>query len=100
MTGSVLVERLFDGTTDRSRMGRVRKLWREHLQLSSDDELKQLIMGLRIFEGYRSLDELRASINLKAQIVGVLACSAADSDFRYDELARQLKVRAAQQADP
>ncbi len=30
--GSVLVERLFDGTTDRSRMGRVRKLWREHLQ--------------------------------------------------------------------
>ena len=98
--GSVLVERLFDGTTDRSRMGRVRKLWREHLQLSSDDELKQLIMGLRIFEGYRSLDELRASINLKAQIVGVLACSAADSDFRYDELARQLKVRAAQQADP
>ena len=91
--GSVLVERLFDGTTDRSRMGRVRKLWREHLQLSSDDELKQLIMGLRIFEGYRSLDELRASINLKAQIVGVLACSAADSDFRYDELARQLKVR-------
>jgi hypothetical protein len=91
--GSVLVERLFDGTTDRSRMGKVRRLWRDHLQLSTNEELKQVVIGLRIFEGYRSLDELRASINLRAQVVGVLACNAADSDFRYDELARQLKVR-------
>jgi hypothetical protein len=91
--GSVLVERLFDGTTDRSRMGKVRKLWRDHLQLATNEELKQVVMGLRVFEGYRSLDELRASINLRAQVVGVLACNAADSDFRYDELARQLKVR-------
>ena len=91
--GSVLVERLFDGKTDRSRMGKVRKLWRDHLQLSTDDELRQVITGLRVFEGYRSLDELRANINLKAQVVGVLACNDADSDFRYDELARQLKVR-------
>jgi hypothetical protein len=91
--GSMLVERLFDGTTDRSRMGRVRKLWRDHLQLATDEELKHVVAGLRIFEGYRSLDELRASINLRAQVVGVLACNAADSDFRYDELARQLKVR-------
>ena len=90
---SLLVERLFDGTTDRSRMGKVRKRWREHLQLANDDELRMVVRGLRVIEGYRSLEELRAKINLKAQVVGVLACNAADSDFRYDELARQLKVR-------
>ncbi len=90
---TLLVERLFDGTTDASRMGKVRKLWREHLELKSDDELKAVVAGLRVFEGHRSLEELRSQINLKAQVVGVLACSAADSDFRYDELARQLKVR-------
>jgi hypothetical protein len=89
----LLIERLFDGTTDRSRMGKVRKLWREHLKFASDDELKTVVRGLRVMEGHRSLDELRSEINLKAQLVGVLACNAADSDFRYDELARQLKVR-------
>lgn len=90
---SLLVERLFDGTTDASRMGKVRKLWREHLNLGSDDELKAVVNSLRIFDGHRSLDELRTEINLRARLVGVLACTATDSDFRYDELARQLKAR-------
>lgn len=90
---TLLIERLFDGTTDRSRMGKVRKSWREHLKLTNDDDLQTVIRGLRVLDGYRSLEELRAEINLKAQVVGVLACNATDSDFRYDELARQLKVR-------
>lgn len=90
---TLLVERLFDGTTDRSRMGKVRKHWREHLSLGSDDELKRIVRGLRVVDGHRSLEELRAEINFKAQAVGLLACNAANSDFRYDELARQLKVR-------
>ena len=90
---TVLVERLFDGTTDRSRMGRVRKCWREHLELDDDEQLRAVVCGLRVVDGHRSLEELRDEINLKAQVVGVLACSAAESDFRYDELARQLKVR-------
>jgi hypothetical protein len=90
---TLLVERLFDGTTDRSRMGKVRKAWRNHLKLTTDDELKAIVSGLRILDGHRSLDELRSEINLKAQVVGMLACTATDSDFRYDELARQLKVR-------
>ena len=90
---TLLVERLCDGTTDRSRMGKVRKRWREHLKLGSDDELRAVVRGVRVIDGYLSLEELRAEINLKAQVVGVLACNAADSDFRYDELARQLKVR-------
>ena len=90
---TLLVERLFDGTTDRSHMGKVRKRWRDHLELGSDDCLREIVASLRVIDGYRSLDELRAQINLKAKAVGLRACSAADSDFRYDELARQLKVR-------
>jgi hypothetical protein len=38
---TLLIERLFDGTTDRSRMGKVRKCWRDHLKLATDDELKR-----------------------------------------------------------
>ena len=90
---SLLVEKLFDGTTDKSRMGKVRKLWREHLKLTSDAALRNVVSGLRIFEGYRSLEELRSQINLRAQGLGLMTCSDTSSDFRYDKLARQLKVR-------
>ena len=90
---SLLLERLFDGTTDKSRMGKVRKLWREHLTLASDDELRLVLEGLRVVEGHRTLEELRSQINLRAQVVGMLAYGDASSDFRYDELARQLKAR-------
>jgi hypothetical protein len=91
---TLMVERLFDGTkTDKSRMGRVRKRWRDHLQLATDDALKEVVQGLRVLDGHRSLEELRSEINFRATVVGILACNAADSDFRYDELARQLKIR-------
>ena len=74
-------------------MGHVRKLWREHLALANDNELRCVLTGLRIVEGHRSLDEVREQINLRAQVVGLIAYSDESSDFRYDELARQLKVR-------
>ena len=90
---TLLVERLFDGTTDRSSMGRVRKCWREHLELEDDERLRAVVSGLRIVDGHRSLQELREQINVKAEAAGVLTCNAAESDFRYDELARQLKAR-------
>lgn len=90
---TLLLEKLFDGTGDRSRMGKVRRLWRDHLGLENNDELKALLRGFRVIEGYRTLDELRSQINFKAKVVGVMGMSASESDFRYDELARQLKVR-------
>lgn len=96
---SLLFERLFDGTTDRSRMGKVRKCWREHLGLRDDDALRAVIEGLSIVEGYRSLEELRKEVNFKAEQVGLKPCSESDSDFRYDELARQLKVRGVSAMD-
>lgn len=96
---TLLLERLFDGTTDRSRMGKVRKYWREHLKLDNDDQLFTVVCALRVVDGHRSLEELRSEINLKAQLIGALACSATDSEFRYDELARQLKVRKLNRLD-
>lgn len=90
---SLLLEKLFDGTTDKSANGKVRKLWREHLELNSDAELRAVVTGLRIVEGHYTLEELRAQINLKAQCFGLLSFGDSNSDFRYDELARQLKAR-------
>lgn len=90
---SLLIEKLFDETTDRSRMGQVRKLWREHLRLDGDGALREIVAGLRILEGHGSLEDLRSEINLRAKLVGLMGCSDTNSDFRYDELARKLKAR-------
>ncbi len=90
---SLLVEKLFDGTTDRSRMGGVRKLWREHLELPDDEVLRAVLTGFRVFDGHRSLDELKESITLRARTVGVITTASTTSDFRFDELARALKKR-------
>ncbi len=90
---SVLTEKLFDGTlTDGSRMGEVRGLWREHLGLANDEELNAVLSGFRIIEGHASLEEMRRQIEWRAQAVG-FRLDAQASDFRLDELARQLKVR-------
>lgn len=91
---SLLVEKLFDGTkTDSSRMGKVRKLWREHLSLADDEALREVLTPFRIFEGYRSLEELKEQIVLRAKTVGVVTTLPTNSDFRLDELARALKKR-------
>jgi hypothetical protein len=91
---TLLLHRLFDGTGPRGKMGKIRKLWRDHLGFGDDDDtLRELLTGFRIVQNHRSLDELRSQINITAHAVGMLTCHAADSDFRYDELARQLKVR-------
>jgi hypothetical protein len=74
-------------------MGKVRKCWRKHLGLTDDTELQAVVQGLRVIDGYRSLEELRSEINFRALQVGLRPCNATESDFRYDELARQLKVR-------
>lgn len=90
---TLIMKRLFDEKTDSSRMGKVRKFWREHLKLSTDDELRLVVSGLRIISRYYSLEELRSRVNDRAQKVGMIACGNEHSDFRYDELARQLKAQ-------
>ena len=89
----LLIEKLFDGTTDRSQMGKVRKCWRDHLELATDEELQSVVEGLAIYQGHSSAQQLRDEINLLAEVAGLRPYSDAASDFRYDELARALKVR-------
>jgi hypothetical protein len=74
-------------------LGKVRKLWREHLGSPDDAALRAVVTGFRIFDGHRSLEELKESIVTRAKTVGVLTTAPTTSDFRFDELARALKKR-------
>ena len=90
---TLILERLFDSKTDRSRMDKIRSLWRDHLELSNDNELKYVLDGFRIFENHHTLEQLRNQINLKARAMDIKEISASSIVFCYDELARQLKMR-------
>lgn len=88
---SIDVEKLFDGTTDASWTGRIRKCWREHLKLSDDEELRAIVDTFHIVDGYRSLEEMRDEVNFHFRGVGLKA-GGNTLEFRFDGAARALKA--------
>ncbi|WP_429597241.1 SAVED domain-containing protein [Variovorax sp. PvP013] len=86
---SLHLEKLFGKGGDRSKFGRIRKLWREHLELATDDELREVLQGFHIRQMPRSLDDLREDVNMRLQLIGMVTCRES-MDFRYDQIAREL----------
>jgi hypothetical protein len=79
------LDRLFDGTTDRSRMGQVRRQWREHLEVDHAT-LRLVARVLALAEMPESLRSLRERLDEKFAAVGMKRVPATDSSFIYDDL--------------
>lgn len=79
------LEQLFVTSTDRSAMGRVRKLWREHLNID-DDQLKVFARTLAVSSAAESLEGLRDQLDTLFAFVGLRRVPASDSASVYDEL--------------
>jgi hypothetical protein len=79
---------LFDGTTDRSIAGRVRKLWREHLDID-DQELMLLARTLSLDTDSSSLDDHRDNLDLLFENRGLRRVPVNESSFFYDDVAFQ-----------
>lgn len=90
--GSIRIDRLFASKTDNSRMGEVRKCWREHLGLDDDEQLKDVLAGFHIKPAHMSLEDMRGRVSERFRLVGLLGEETA-SDFRYDGAAQNLLVR-------
>ena len=88
-SNAIDVERLWSGKTARSATGKVRKLWREHLDID-DDELKRLARVLAIAESPESLDSLRNRLDERFAAVGLRRVPVSESAFPYDDLALKL----------
>ena len=88
--GSLDLDKLAFGKTPKSEMGKVRMLWRNHLGLSNDEELDEVLRGFRIEAPSCSLERLRTNANMQFKFVGMTPCET-NSDFRYDGLIRTLK---------
>lgn len=91
-SGEIRLEVLFDGTGPGSVMGRVRTMWREHLQLSTDDQLRQVLMPLRIRAGAGDLSDVQDRLNDKLLNAGLQPVDADAHVHPYDDMIR--KVRA------
>ncbi len=85
------MDKLFVAGGDRSRMGKVRKLWRDHLGVATDEELRVIVEGFGIHEGHDSLEQMRDAVNERFRVVGLTTCRDALA-FRYDAAAKQLKI--------
>ncbi len=79
---------LFDGSTDRSAAGKVRKLWREHLGID-DQELMLLARTLSLDTDSTSLDDQRDNLDLLFENRGLRRIPVNESSFVYDDVVFQ-----------
>jgi len=79
---------LFDGSTDRSAAGKVRKLWREHLGID-DQELMLLARTLSLDTDSTSLDDHRDNLDLLFENRGLRRIPVNESSFVYDDVVFQ-----------
>lgn len=99
--GVLRLDKLRVGKGPTSKMGRVRKVWREALSLSTDDELIAILEDFAVLDGQPDMEAMREVVTTKAKSVGIHLPrpSAAASDFRFDSLAREMIKRDIQIQD-
>jgi len=74
---------------DRSQSGKIRKLWREHLNLKNDGELRQILANVRIKQG-PTLDDLAVNLNWRLKSAGLMPVEEGRLIHPYDELTKKL----------
>lgn len=84
-SGSIRLDRLFGTRTDNSKAGRIRKSWRDHLDIG-DDELRLFAGTLAFGHTSGTLDELRGWLDILFRSVGLRRVPAHKSAFFYDDL--------------
>jgi len=88
--GALLLDRLFDRSTDRSKYGKIRQSWREHLGISSDEDLKKILRPLRIRHNYEDLHNIIDPLNTNLINAGFKPIAADKRITGYQELIQRL----------
>ena len=86
--GSIRWDQLAEGG-ERSKMGTLRKQWKEHLGLQDDGELQKLLETVRVMQG-PTLDDLGKQLNWRLENVGLKPAEEGKYIFLYDDLIRKL----------
>jgi hypothetical protein len=86
--GSIRWDALSTGG-DKSKSGQLRTLWRKHLGLCSDDELRRLLANVRIQQG-PTLDKLAEDLDWRLLAVGLKPVKENCLIHPYDELTKKM----------
>lgn len=87
-SGCLRLERLYGSKTDKSKEGRVRTVWREHLGIN-EDELRLLAHTLAFGHVSDSLDDLRERLDDVFNVVGLLRVPSNQNTLVYDDIVFQ-----------
>lgn len=90
------LDRLFEGKTDRSHAGQIRKVWREHLGID-DEALRILLPTLALQESSMSLEGLREHLN--GMFLGLGLKCMHEGTFAYDEIVYDWMAQGVQEFD-
>ncbi|WP_018753653.1 SAVED domain-containing protein [Paenibacillus sanguinis] len=88
--GELRLDKLMVGKTDGSRMGKIRKMWREHLQLDNDDELINVLESLRIYPNSGSMNMLCDQLNIQLISAGLMPIDVGSTTHKYVDLVQGL----------
>jgi hypothetical protein len=92
--GEFHLDKLFDGTGDRSAMGRVRKMWRDHLGVN-DAELKTVLRPLRVYINAPTLVRISEDLNKELYLLGFVPVEAGQAVHPYDDLIKKLLAQGS-----
>jgi len=95
---NIEIAKLFDGSTDRSEMGRIRKLWREHLSVDHVD-LARVARVLSIREWPVSMMQLREMLDDRFARAGLKRVPVDEAGFAYDDLIAKLHSQGRKDFD-
>lgn len=89
--GELRLEKIMEGG-ERSDAGKLRKLWREHLSISSDKELIDLLHCIRIQAGERNFQQLKKTLNDSLNSAGLEPIDETKRTDPYPQLIRKLRA--------
>jgi len=95
--GSIRWDKLSMGG-ERSKMGRLRKCWREHLGLRNDEELNLALASFRIKQG-PTLDDLGYNLNLRLHERGLKPVPNDSLIHPYDDLTQKMLANNMNELD-
>lgn len=84
-SGAIRLDRLYGTKTDNSAVGRIRKSWREHLNID-EDELRPLANTMAFGHTSETLVDLRDRLDMLFAFVGLRRVPPHESAFLYDDL--------------
>jgi len=87
-SGAIRLDRLYGTKTDNSAVGRIRKAWREHLDID-ENELRLLANTMAFGHTSETLSDLRDRLDMLFAFVGLRRIPPHESAFFYDDLVFQ-----------